>query len=291
MSQPKEPRKTGRDTTDKTAKLPAYSVLMSVYCKDVASWVEEALRSMIFQSHRPAEMIVIEDGPVPSEIHEVIMKYKEMDPCLIRCISFSQNKGLAEAMRLGVEECKYDWIARMDADDVSAEKRCEEELTLALACNADIAGCDCEEFIGHVSHPVSRRVFPADHESLIRFSKRKVPFCHPAVMMKKQAVLRAGNYHNVFPHDDYDLFVRMLATGAIGCTVKKTLFHVRVNENFYKRRGGIRYVKTLLGFNCQLLKNGWMSPVDFFVRSCGNVLLGLSPVCIRTLLYRRLLRK
>lgn len=291
MSQRKETEKGGNETVGKTTKLPSYSVLMSVYSKDVASWVEEAIRSIFFQSHRPAEIIVIEDGTVPSEIHEVIIKYKEMEPHLIRCISFPKNKGLAEAMRLGVEECEYDWIARMDADDVSDEKRCEEELALALACNADIVGCDCDEFIGRVSHPVSRRVFPADHESLILLSKRKVPFCHPAVMMKKQAILRAGNYHNVFPHDDYDLFVRMFATGAIGCTVKKTLFHVRVNEDFYKRRGGFRYVKTLLGFNCHLLKSGWMSPVDFFVRSCGNVLLGLSPVCIRTLLYRRLLRK
>ena len=125
----------------------------------------------------------------------------------------------------------------------------------------------------------------------MRFSRRKVPFCHPAVMMKKSAVLRAGNYHSVFPHDDYDLFVRMLATGSVGYNVKKILFHVRVSEDFYKRRGGFAYVWTLLKYNAELLKMGWMSPVDFFVRSCGNIIFGLAPVGVRGWLYRRLLRK
>jgi hypothetical protein len=87
------------------------------------------------------------------------------------------------------------------------------------------------------------------------------------------------------------MFVRMLETGSVGCTVKKILFHVRVSEDFYKRRGGIKYVTTLLAFNLELLKRGWMSPVDFTVRSCGNILFGLAPVPLRRWLYRRLLRK
>lgn len=212
-------------------------------------------------------------------------------PGLIRTIALEKNVGLAEAMRMGINECKCEWIARMDADDVSDPRRCEKELILALEKNADIVGCDSEEFIGDINNPKSKRLFPASHEELVAFSRRKVPFCHPAVMMKKSAVLHAGNYHNVFPHDDYDLFVRMLATGSIGCTVKEILFHVRVSEDFYKRRGGIKYVMTLLGYNVHLFRTGWMKPSDFIVRSCGNIIFGMAPVRLRTWLYRRLIRK
>ena len=275
----------------KSNNLPQYSVLMSVYSKDKAEWLRESIESMALQTHKPSEILVIEDGPVAEDLHEVIICCMRRFPGLIKNIQFSQNLGLAEAMHFGVKKCQYEWIARMDADDVSEKNRCEEELKKAIKVGADVVGCDCDEFIDCIDRPVSRRIFPEEHENLVRFSKRKVPFCHPAVIMKKSAVLKAGNYHNVYPHDDYDLFVRMFKTGAIGCTVKKTLFHVRVNEEFYKRRGGWKYVKTLINFNYQLLRNGWTTPFDFFIRSCGNVLFGLSPTCLRKFLYRRLLRK
>lgn len=271
--------------------LPDYSVLMSVYIKDVPEWFELSVESMANQTHRPKEIIIISDGEITPELHQAQQRCIERHPDLIRTIALERNVGLAGAMRMGINECRCEWIARMDADDVSDPRRCEKELMLALEKNADIVGCDSEEFIGSIDNPKSKRLFPASHEELVVFSRRKVPFCHPAVIMKKSAVLRAGNYHNVFPHEDYDLFVRMLATGSIGCTVKKILFHVRVSEDFYKRRGGIKYVMTLLGYNVHLFKTGWMKPSDFIVRSCGNIIFGLAPVRVRTWLYRRLIRK
>ncbi|MBE5800736.1 MAG: glycosyltransferase [Clostridiales bacterium] len=272
-------------------ELPQYSVLMSVYAGDTPSWVEEAIDSMATQSYRPDEIVLIEDGPISDELRVVVENCIQKYPQMIRDIKLEKNVGLGEAMRIGVMECRNEWLARMDADDISAPTRCEEQLIMAEAHGADIVGCDSEEFIEGIDQPIAKRLFPESHEELVRFSRRKVPFCHPAVMMRKSAVLRAGNYHNVYPHDDYDIFVRMLASGSIGYTIKKILFHVRVNEGFYKRRGGLRYIKTLLSYNWQLLKSGWTSPVDFFVRSCGNIIIGLSPVPLRTWLYRRLLRK
>lgn len=271
--------------------LPEYSVLMSVYIKDVPEWFELSVESMANQTHQPKEIIIIADGEITPELKKAQQNCIDRHPGLIRPIALEKNGGLAEAMRMGVHECKCEWIARMDADDISDPRRCEKELIFALEKNADIVGCDSEEFMGSIDNPKSRRVFPESHEELVKFSRRKVPFCHPAVMMKKSAVLRAGNYHNVFPHDDYDMFVRMLATGSIGCTVKEILFHVRVSEEFYKRRGGIKYVMTLLDYNVQLLKMGWMHPSDFIARSCGNILFGFAPVGLRSWLYRRLLRK
>ena len=271
--------------------LPPYSVLMAVYVKDIPEWYALAVESMANQTHRPDEIIIVNDGPLTPALLQTQQELTERYGDLIRIIALEKNGGLAEAMRLAVNASRCQWMARMDADDISDLQRCEKELQLALEKNADIVGCDSEEFIGTVDNPKSRRIFPASHEELVAFSRRKVPFCHPAVMMKKSAVLRAGNYHNVFPHDDYDLFVRMLATGSIGCTVKEILFHVRVNEDFYKRRGGLKYLVTLLDYNLQLLKSGWMRPSDFVMRSGGNILFALAPVRLRTWLYRRLLRK
>ena len=246
---------------------------------------------MIHQTWAPDEIILIQDGPISEELRCMVQKLIRENGKLIRYFSFEENKGLAEAMRVGVMECRNEWIARMDSDDISDVRRCESELKKALSVGADMVGCDCEEFIGTIDQCKSKRIFPENHEELIRFSKHRVPFCHPAVMMKKSFVLKAGNYQTVGLVEDYDLFVRMLASGAIGCTVKEILFHVRVNTDFYNRRGGWAYVKSLLVFNRKLLKMKWMSPMDFAVRSCGNILLGMAPVSVRTWLYRKVLRK
>ncbi len=273
------------------SELPTYSVLMAVYAKDIAIWFEQAVESMVNQTWKPDEIIIIQDGPVGADIKQAINRCLERFAGLVRVVELSQNVGLGEAMRQGIYECRNEWVARMDSDDISDSKRCEEELKMALEMNADIVGCDCIEFVNDIAVPSARRVFPKGHDELVHFSKRRCPFCHPAVMMKKSAVLSAGNYRAVLPYEDYDLFVRILADGSTGCTVKRFLHYMRVGPEFYKRRGGWMYMLTLIRFNVSLRRSGWMKPSDFFIRSCGNVLFSISPVRIRRWMYRRFLRK
>lgn len=271
--------------------LPEYSVLMAVYHGDTPAWYEEAVESMANQSLPPREIVIVEDGRLTDALYAAGKRCMARHPELIRIVAQEQSQGLAAAMRYGVQKCRCEWIARMDADDISEPTRCEEELRMAAAEQADIVGCDCEEFFDSIQNPAAKRLFPATHDELVRFSRRRTPFCHPAVMMKKTAVLESGNYRDVYLHEDYDLFVRMLAHGCRSCSVKKILFHVRIGREFYGRRGGVQYVKTLLGYNVQLLRSGWMRPSDFIMRSCGNILVGLAPVPLRAWFYRRLLRK
>ncbi len=271
--------------------LPPYSALMAVYEGDQAPWVEEAVASLAGQSWPPREIVIVEDGPLPAAIREVLSAWESRLPGVLRFLPGRERQGLAEAMKRGIEACRCEWIARMDADDLCAPRRCEKELRSALAHGADLVGCDCAEFTESPDKPVSLRVFPETHEELVRFSRRKTPFCHPAVMMKKSAVLKAGNYRAVRFLEDYDLFVRMFSSGAKGYTVKETLHYVRVGKDFYSRRGGWAYVKTLMAYNVSLLKEGWTRPSDFLVRSCGNILVGLAPCGLRAWMYRRLLRK
>ncbi|MGN1020630.1 MAG: glycosyltransferase [Aristaeellaceae bacterium] len=273
------------------ADLPEYSVLLSVYHRDTPQWFERAVDSMAGQSLPPREIVIVEDGALTEALYAAEQRCIARYPSLVRIVTLPENQGLATAMNHGLAHCRCEWIARMDADDVSAPARCEEELRLAMAEQADIVGCDCEEFLEDIAQPAAKRLFPATHDELVRFSRRRTPFCHPAVMMRKSAVQAAGNYRDVYLHEDYDLFVRMLSCGSRGCSVKRILYHVRIGREFYARRGGARYVGALLRFNVHLLATGWMKPADFIMRSCGNILIGLAPVGVRSWCYRRLLRK
>ncbi len=272
-------------------KLPAYSVLMAVYQKDNPEWFETALESMAVQSWPPDEILIIEDGPVPQAIRDTERICRERHPEMIRVIAREQNCGLAGALRAGVPECRNEWIARMDADDYSAPERCEKQLKLAQEKHADIVGCDCAEFMDNIDHITARRVFPEEHEELIIFSRRKSPFCHPGVMMKKERIIEAGNYRDYDLMEDYELFIRMLENGCIGCTKKEFLIFQRVNDEFYKRRSGGKYVKDLFRFNLEMYRKGWTKLPDLLVRSAGNIVTAMSPESVRKWIYGNLLRK
>ena len=269
----------------------SYSVLMSVYQKDNPDWLDIAMESMLQQSCPPSEFVLIEDGPLTEGLHTVIKSKQAAYPGILRTVPLERNQGLGLALRRGVEECRYEWIARMDSDDYAQPNRIEKQLAAAQQHMADIVGSDVYEFQGELTNRTALRAFPETHEELMRFARRKTPFAHPSVLMKKRRVLAAGNYTDAYLHEDYDLFLRMLAGGSRGYTVKEPLILMRVNDNFYARRGGIRYLVCLLRFNWKSYQNRWMGAGDFVVRSGGNILVCLLPNRLRIWIYKNLLRK
>lgn len=275
----------------KQSELPPYSVLMSVYKKDNPAWLEIAMASMLEQTVPPCEFVLVEDGPLPQTLQNVIAQQSRAYPNIIRRVPLQENKGLGLALRRGVEECRCEWIARMDADDYAKADRVEKQMEAALKQGADIVGSDIYEFENDISHITTLRAFPESAESLARFARRKTPFAHQSVLMKKSRVLAAGNYADAYLHEDYDLFLRMIADGCRGYTVKEPLVFARVNDNYYERRGGAFYLYKMLRFNCDSYRKGWISGIDFLVRSCGNILVCSVPNRARVWIYKNYLRK
>ena len=236
------------------------------------------------------EIVIVEDGKITGELEHVIAEMQATHPDLFRIVALPENVGLGAALRKGVEACRYEWIVRMDADDYSSPRRCELQFEALEKNKADIVGCDVDEFLDTPPNVIARRVFPITHEDICKFSKRRTPFAHPAVIMRKSQVLRVGNYRHAYLHEDYDLFIRLLQSGSHCCSVNLPLVSMRVSPDFYARRGGNKYLKTLLTFNYRQLKDGWMSPVDFLIRSGANTVSCLAPNGLREWIYRRMLR-
>lgn len=272
-------------------EFPPYSVLIAVYKNDNADYFDFALESMLNQSLKPDQIVIVEDGLLTEELYKVIENKMNEHENLFSIVKLEKNRGLGLALREGIKHCKNEWIFRMDADDYSAPERCKKQFEAAQREHADMIGCDVNEFIGNPENVVAKRVFPEKHEDIYKFGKRRTPFCHPAILMKKSQVLEAGNYQDAYLHEDFDLFVRMLAMGCKGYSLKEPLVSMRVSDDFYSRRGGVAYLKTLLKFNYKQLKRGWMGINDFVMRSAANIVFCLMPNSLRNILYRKVLRK
>ena len=111
------------------------------------------------------------------------------------------------------------------------------------------------------------------------------------MMFKKSLILKAGNFRSVHLCEDYDMWVRMIENNTKCYNFEKILVYMRISSDFYKRRGGIKYLKSILRFKKELYNKNFYSLKDFIKSSGAHVIMCLLPNKLRDILYRKLLRK
>ena len=245
----------------KFSKMDKFSVIISVYKNDKPEFVKVALDSIIrFQSICPSEVVLIVDGLIEQGLNNVVETFEREFSSVVRVIRLKENKGLGNALRLGVNESKFDIVARMDSDDISAPDRFEKQL-LFLRDNpeVDIVGGQMTEFIGVPENMVGLRSVPLQNNEIYKNMRSRCALNHVTVMFRKKAVLAAGNYQDCFWNEDYYLWVRMMGCDCHFANLPDTLVNVRVGVDMYSRRGGYKYFKSERWIQRLLLKKGMIS--------------------------------
>lgn len=269
-----------------------YSVLMSVYYKEKPEWLKYSIESMLAQTILPSDFVIVEDGKLTDELENIIKKFEKDYPELFNVIRLDNNKGLGIALSIGIKECKYEYVARMDSDDYSYSDRIEKQFEI-FKKNPELGlvGTNVNEFIDNIDNVISYVCLPEKQDDILKFSKTRCPFRHPSLLYKKSEVINAGNYHDFYLCEDYDLYVRMLKNDCKCYNIQEPLVCMRIGEDFYKRRGGIKYLKTMLKFKKQQLKNGYFTLGDFLKSSTAHIIVCLLPNNVRDFVYRKFLRK
>lgn len=275
------------------SELPAYSVLMSVYSKETPGFLRQALESMLNQTVKPAEIVIIEDGPLTEELYAVLDSYSDNCGDLFVRIKNEKNIGLGLSLNKGVQACTNELIARMDTDDISRTDRCEKQLK-AFANNPeiDVVGGQINEFIDDVNHILSERRVPCSHDEICKFLKARDPFNHPTVMFKKSAVINAGNYMDLHYNEDYYLWIRMYLNGAQFANLDDTLLDMRISEDLYARRGGIKYFNSQKQVFKFMRKNKMISWFEYQkAKAVRFVVQVLMPNRMRAWAYKKFVRQ
>lgn len=269
----------------------SYSILMSVYYKERPEWLTISIESMLNQTLKANEFVIIKDGPLTDELEAVLGKYTVLYPQLFKIISLKQNVGLGPALAIGIQNCKNELIARMDSDDYSASDRCEKQLAeFAKDPTLDVVGCYESEFEDNLDNVISIHRVPETPDEIKNFMRRRCALLHPTVIYKKSAVLACGNYQRVPLYEDYDLFMRMVQNGARCYNLQQSLYFIRINPAFFKRRGGIQYMKTAIAFKKQQYQKKYVSLFDYIISAGSQAVVCLMPNYFRTLVYKKLLR-
>ena len=269
-----------------------YSVLMSVYYKDKPNELIQSIDSMLSQTVKCNQFILVEDGPLGNELADVIDYYNNKFRELFTIITLNENQGLGKALDIGLKESKNELVARMDADDISLPTRCEKLLTLFdVNENLAIAGTNIDEFYDDPCNVVSSRIVPSDYESICKFMRRRSPFNHPTVMFKKSEVIRCGGYGKMRRKQDLDLFARMINMGCYALNINESLLLFRSNEGNYKRRKSWEYCKSYIDVERENYRRGYCSFWDLTVVTVGQVVMHIAPMGVMKKLSDTFLRK
>lgn len=268
----------------------SYSILMSVYKNDNPKYLEESIESMLNQTVVTNDFVIIKDGMLTKELDNIIDKYK-IKYDFVNVIELKENVGLGKALSIGIKKCKNELVARMDADDYSFNTRIEKELMyLEKNPDIDLLGTQALEFIDDVNNPVQYNNFPTTHEEIVSYAHSRNPYSHPSVVFKKSKVLAADNYQQAYLCEDYDLWLRMIQNGSKCANLNECLFAVRVGKDFFKRRGGIKYVKSINNLMIRNMKNGFFTLKDYIKNITVRSIVYLMPNNLRSFVYSNFLR-
>lgn len=276
------------------ADYPPFSVAMCVYCKDHAEWFETALVSVLHQTVIPDEIVLVVDGPIPASLQQVIDKYVGIyTDHFLNIIHFKENQGHGIARRAGLDACKNELVALMDADDISSSDRFEKQLTVFQAdYTLDIVGGNISEFIDTPDNIVSKREVPSSNSDIKKYMKKKCPMNQMTVMFKKSSVAQVGGYIDWYCEEDYYLWLRMALANMKFANVSDILVNVRVGKTMYQRRGGKRYFLSEAKLQKYMLDNKVIGSYTYFINIVKRFIVQvLLPNRLRGWVFRKFARR
>ncbi len=183
---------------------PRISAVMSVY--NGAAHLEEAVTSILQQTCADFEFIIVNDASTDAT-GEILQK---LDDCRVRVITNPSNLGLTRSLNIGLEAARGEYIARMDADDLSLPHRLERQLEF-LEKNPAYA------LVGSSYYQIDEQgrlrslieVLTTDADLRVGLRQQNW-FGHGSVMLRREAVGQVGGYDEEFAYaQDYDLWLRI----------------------------------------------------------------------------------
>ncbi|WP_152422009.1 glycosyltransferase [Natrialba chahannaoensis] len=268
-----------------------FSVLISVYENDDPDHLTIALDSVLDQMEVPSEIVLVADGPLTTELENVIERFRTSHPEVFTLVRLESNQGLGAALRAGLEACSYEFVARMDADDISKPERFEAQISYLLENpDVDVVGSYVGEFRDQPDAIDNVREVPSDSESVARMARFRSPTNHPSVMFRRSSVLEAGNYRPYRSMQDYELWMRMLSQGYTIENIPAVLVKCRAGDGLYERRGGVSYARLEVQLQREFLRMGAISWFEFLRNVAIRIPVRLLPNNVRGWIYRTFLR-
>jgi glycosyltransferase involved in cell wall biosynthesis len=203
---------------------PIISVVMAVY--NAEKYLVKSINSILNQTYRNYELIIIDDHSMDKSI-SVINQFKDYR---IQLIQNTNNCGPAKTRNIGIKKAIGEYIAIMDADDLSYPERLEDQLKF-MENNTDHGGCSAKiklidennEYLGLWNEDINNVIYKDIKKTLPKTNC----IANPAFFFKSSVIKKYLYNEKQFLSEDYDLWLRLATDNVIIGKVDEFLLDYR----------------------------------------------------------------
>lgn len=268
-----------------------FAVLMSVYKNDKPSYLKEAVMSILSQSFRDYKYFISIDGPIGYELRKVL---ESISDSRIEIIESKDNKGLATILNGLLDKCRkegYEFIARMDADDISVLDRFEKQIAYLQAHpNVDMVGGAINEIDENGNNRGKIIHYPCAPDNCRKFFAKRNPVAHPTVMFRRSFFEKVGwKYPTDFVrNEDTRLWHEGYKHGCVIANLPDVLLNFRITDNMFKhRRNGHEFAKSQLKLR-KLIAKDLGYGIKAYIYAYAMYLLMICPSWVLKFAYKML---
>lgn len=206
------------------------SVLMSVY-NEPNEWLEYAITSILIQTYRNFEFIIVCDNPKNKSLVQFLQK-KEQEDRRIKLIINDNNIGLAKSLNKAYEYSEGEYIARMDADDIAYPNRFMQQITFMQENNSVDLLCGNVDIINETGNIIKySKNIEYTIEQLKKLLEVANDLIHPTFFMTRKAFEIIGGYRPFPAAEDYDFILNLMSQGLNIYQFPETVLKYRIREN------------------------------------------------------------
>lgn len=268
-----------------------FSVLLSVYGKDDPAFLKQALDSITNQSLLPNEIVIVEDGPLNDEIKVILDNFCDEHQYIIKRVVIPENVGLGVALNEGLKYCSFEYVARMDTDDICVEDRFSKQITF-FKSNDDITvlGGYLSEF-NKIPGDLNRiKQVPLTPSAISKSIVKRNPLNHPTVMFRKEDVVKCGSYDDMPFFEDYYLWFKLNKKGYKMANIEDVILNYRVGNDMIGRRHGWSYMIRELKFIIKTYQSNYITQKEAFLMAALRLPIRIMPKVVISGVYKFLLR-
>ncbi|WP_294958145.1 glycosyltransferase [Sulfurovum sp.] len=265
------------------------AVIMSVYRGDTSVYLGEALKSLYVQQPE-ADIFIQKDGPVSPDVSEYLAQ-EHREGRIVYVGERNENRGLAFSLNQLLEivlKREYQYIARMDADDIALSSRMRwQYVYMQEHPDVDVVGGFIEEFSNDIAYEKIVR-YPLNHDEMYRFFAKRVPLAHVTAFFRRSFFEKAGFYPTESPtNEDTLLWMKGFQSGCRFANIPEILVKVRVGPAFFSRRGGGRKAWSDLQDRILVIKTLGYNISSYFY-AWALFMVSIAPSKLKLFLYKRL---
>ena len=209
------------------------SVIMSTYKED-ERLLRESIESILNQTYRDFEYIIILDYP-DNDVHNSVIEEYALKDDRIHFYINEKNMGLTDSLNRGLSLCHGEYIARMDADDISLPDRLERQMKYLEKNHYDLIGGITEMINENGSLLYSIKSVPTDPKKINKALRYSQCIAHPTWLGRKEVFEKNAGYRHMPLCEDYDFTLRAVLNGFVISNLNEAVLKYRMTSNSISR--------------------------------------------------------